>query len=258
MTETYKNPDWFKNVTTEETNWNILWQEKLTKNGCPAISRNFQEYAWIKPRRDEPDVPAREKMASDLANFFGLPMSSTLLSKTDGKLISISKYSIAPNHEKWSRLKVKQSQFPQVIQEVEQYFEQNTDTTAAIWAFDTWIRNRDRTDRNIMVGFFPDKLESVYFYDFDMSLSFRGSEKEGNWKKLFIAKTPPHIASTVTLAQVLTFVEKIESTPKEQIDFFIDRIPTEFLPEKQKEMYKSALDYRKKQLRSLFKNEWQQ
>ena len=104
-------------------------------------------------------MPAREKICADLGCLLRLPVVSVLLAKVtkpDGSTqpVALSKYSLARNHLSWFRLQRQNLEF-RVIAEVIDYFANHMTVTAGMWVFDTWIQNRDRTDRNIMVGYSP-------------------------------------------------------------------------------------------------------
>ncbi|MGA9175257.1 MAG: HipA family kinase, partial [Thermoactinomyces sp.] len=247
---TFQTKEWFDQVETSEHDWVISWKESASKNGCPAfLKADPKQKAWVKPRRDQPDIAVKEKVGADLSYLLDLPVASVLLCKATtpkGQIrpVALSRYSYSDSHLKWSRVKLKGRE-KQVIASVNQYFQDNLIQTAGIWVFDTWIRNRDRTDRNIMIGYSKGQLDDVYFYDFDISMSWRGDLNSGNWSKIFVAKTSEHISEKAELKHCMPYIEKIESLPKEDIIRVIDRIPDFYLPKDRKEIYKRALLYRR-------------
>ena len=66
-TITYQSSQWFNRVEASSAEWEILWSERSGTNGCPAYCRTRPlEKAWVKPRRKDSAVPAREKICADL------------------------------------------------------------------------------------------------------------------------------------------------------------------------------------------------
>lgn len=244
---------WLDQIETNQNQWKIEWEEKIKKNGCPAYHiNNYQEKCWVKPRRDDRlEVAAKEKIAADLATLLKLPVSSILLSKVtkpNGELCpaAMSKYSTDLYHEKWSRFMKKRSQSD--IDAVNTYFQDNSDIVAAMFVFDTWIRNRDRTERNIMIGFNGDGVSSVYFYDFDVCMSWRENKKE----IVTIAKFPESLKKLITEDQCLRFIKILEHLPETIITTVVERIPPFYIAKHRQTVYIEALLNRRSMLRKVF------
>lgn len=254
-TTTYQSTKWFNQVEAVPSEWVILWSKQFHKNGCPAYcsTRPLQK-AWVKPRRMDIAVPAREKISADLGHLLRLPVVSVLLCKAtmpDGSTqpVAISKYSLSGNHLSWFRLQA-QGVEPRVIAEVIDYFVNDMTITAGMWVFDTWIQNRDRTERNIMVGYTQGRLEHVYFYDFDHSMVWTGNPN--NWTHVFIHQTVNQIFNRVKWEHCVPYLEKIESLPEDSIAAVINRIPHDYLPQERKALYQTVLLHRRQHLRSAF------
>lgn len=250
---TFQDMDWLDQVEANANKWQIEWEEKLNKNGCPAYSvHNSSEKCWVKPRRDDRlEVAAKEKIAADLATLLKLPVASVLLNKVtklNGQLspVAMSKFSKDHFHEKWSRVLKKRPQSE--IDEVMSYFQQNSEIVSAMFVFDTWIRNRDRTNRNIMIGFTNDQIKSIYFYDFDVSMSWRENKQEA----VTIAKFPVELQNLVTEDQCLRFIKIIEQLPEEMIKVVVERIPVFYISKQRQAVYITALIQRRTMLKDVF------
>ncbi|NMP21952.1 hypothetical protein [Sulfobacillus harzensis] len=254
-TATYQATAWFDRVEASPSEWEILWSEQPHKNGCPAYCRTQPaQKAWVKPRRLDVLVPAREKIGADLAHLLRLPVASVLLCQAtmpDGSTqpVALSKYSLSTNHLSWFRLQ-QHGVEPRVIAEVIDYFVRDMIITAGIWVFDTWLQNRDRTERNIMVGYTEGRLEHVYFYDFDYSMRWTGLSD--NWTRVSIHQTVSHVFNRVRWEHCLPYLEKIEALPDARIAEIVDRIPHDYLPNEGKDLYKTALLHRRQYLRTVF------
>lgn len=199
-------------------------------------------------------VPVREKISTDLGYLLRLPVASVLLCKAampDGSTqpVALSKYSLSGNHLSWFRLQ-KQGVESHVIAEVIDYFANDMAITAGMWVFDTWIQNRDRTERNIMVGYTQGRLEHVYFYDFDHSMAWRGDPN--NWTQVSVYQTVSQVFNRVMWQHCVPYLEKIEALPEASIVEIIDRIPDDYLSEQRKALYKTVLLHRRQHLRSAF------
>lgn len=254
-TTTYQSSQWFNRIEASSSEWEILWSERSGTNGCPAYCRTRPlEKAWVKPRRKDSAVPAREKISADLGCLLRLPVVSVLLckvTKPDGSIqpVALSKYSLSRHHLSWFRLQ-RQNLESRVIAEVIDYFAGDITVTAGMWVFDTWIQNRDRTDRNIMVGYSPGRLDHVYFYDFDQSMRWSGNSS--TWGQVFVHQTVNQVFNRVKWEHCLPYLETIEALPESSITEIIDRIPHDYLPKERKVLYKMVLLYRRQHLRPAF------
>lgn len=118
-------------------------------------------------------VPACEKICADLGCLLRLPLGtgSAVQSHQAGRIHTaggLIQIFASAEPLSWFRLQ-RQNLESCVIAEVIDCFTGDMTVTAGMWVFDTWIQNRDRTDRNIMVGYSPGRLDHVYFYDFYQS-----------------------------------------------------------------------------------------
>lgn len=247
---------WFARVTTNSRNWVMCWQQARDKNGCPGRRKDDpQVRVWVKPRKRARWVPAREKLAADLGYMLGLPVASVLLTmgRPPGRRrrqpLALSKFADAPYLAKLSD--VKKSGPPELMQQVERWFDANPHQLAGIWVLDTWLKNKDRTLRNIMVAYDDDGLREVYFFDFDISQRWHCRISRSPVRRV---RTPLAISRRVTREQINWWIRRINRIRPPVLKYLIYRLPRPYLSRHRKKYIYLNLLRRRRFLAAVFKS----
>lgn len=249
-------PAWFRQVETPADAWELHW-EASRKNGCPGVcQRDPTIRVWAKPRRHEPHVPACEKIAADLGLMLGLPVAPVLLTRIrqggSVKGLALSGYAPAPAHRAWSR--VKQRGPGWLVRAVKRWFDDHRHLLAGIWVLDTWLRNQDRTDRNVMVAYGPGRLRAVYFYDFDLSQEWLAGVRGADRRPVQVVRTTADVRARSDYRAVRAWIRRVQSLPASRIRQVIWRLPEPFMTESQKRLALRTLLRRRRQLLRAFRS----
>lgn len=250
----------FRRVGTPARHWDLQWRASR-KNGCPGFWRPDPAYrVWAKPRRRKPYVPPREKIAADLGLLLGLPVAPALLTRIRRgrrvKALALSGYAPAPEHRKWSRVL---SDGPAwLVPPVRRWFRRNKRILAGIWVLDTWLGNHDRTNRNLMVAYDPDRrqLQAVYFYDFDASqgwIRHGRPQRRHEWRKPRPAKTTAAIRRYAEAQEIRRWIRLIQRLPLRRLRYIVYRQPRLCLSQSQKRQVLRVLLHRRRRLRLAFR-----
>jgi hypothetical protein len=221
---------------------------------APGIGRR----AYLKPLKLLEDhaqraVPAREKIASDLAYDLGLPVPPAVLVPSPGSLPAGAVVSLVlyPFQWAWEQVRwltpddsVTAAAMNKVLAE----------SAAAMLVFDTWVGQTDHDDHphNIVWGYDTGDptVSQIVYLDFARALGCENTWAGGAWTDLVEAPFPRKLRSLATNEAIEQAIDRVLQLSADSIRGVVHRIPNDYLDINQKCIIAEALLGRRDALKS--------
>ena len=220
--------------------------QKGEAGGFVVGADGFPYFGWSKPTKicpdDEPRA-ANEKLSYDLAYDLGLAVPPVTLFNRDcssgeeGKCcVSLFMFDQMFELGQLVALQgVDRSKAAQAIRE-----------GSGIVSFDAWIGNRDRSQRNVLIGY--DSATGRWwpaFIDHAFALNSGNQWNGAKWKDVRLSNMPSEMRAVIDKGLALATAGRIAGITDKEIGALIDRIPSEYMTSEQRSVVLEGLSGRR-------------